>query len=99
MSDSKSTPPTSWDSVKYSIAAGLMVTYLPAFLAAAAYFGSRGAIAVFTIVTVGVVLLRCSGCSQSLFNHGDLWKPWPWRACPTCARPLLQEARSSEDAS
>jgi hypothetical protein len=40
--------------------------------------------------------LRCSNCSLSLFNHGKLWKPWPWRSCPRCARPLTPRARMAE---
>jgi hypothetical protein len=50
----------------------------------------------FLAVTLGIVVLRCSDCSMSLFNHGRLWKPWPWRTCPHCARPLVRVANSDE---
>jgi hypothetical protein len=25
-----------------------------------------------------------------------LWKPWPWRSCPQCARPLVPRARTGD---
>jgi hypothetical protein len=89
-------PPTAWDSLKYTIAASLMIAYLPVFLIASAYFGATGGVMAFLGVTLGIVVLRCSDCSMSLFNHGRLWKPWPWRACPHCARPLVRVANSDE---
>jgi len=91
-------PPTAWDSLKFTIAATLMIAYLPIFLIASAYFGPVGGLVAFLGVMLGVVVLHCSSCSTSLFNHGRLWKPWPWRACPRCARPLVRVASGDEGA-
>jgi hypothetical protein len=96
MSDSAAQAPTSWDSLKFSIAVGLVAAYFPAFFLAEAYFGSTGFITVFIAFVLGALALRCSNCSLSLFNHGELWKPWPWRSCPQCARPLVPRARTGD---
>jgi hypothetical protein len=88
--------PTFLDSLKWWLAVVLILAYLPAFFIAAQYFGARGAIATFLGISTGTMLLRCSSCSQALFDHGALWKPWPWRSCPHCARPLVHQGRNGE---
>jgi hypothetical protein len=94
MLDSDSPPPTVWDSLKFAIAAGLIVTYIPAGLVAFAYFGPTGGIAVFVVIAAATILLRCSNCSWPLFKRRTLWVPWPWRSCPRCARSLLRQMRN-----
>jgi hypothetical protein len=89
-----STKPTRWDTSKYWIAVGTIITYLPAGLVAGKTFGPWGCVAAFLICAAITHLLRCSNCSWLLFKRGDdWWVPWPWRECPRCARPLVQGDR------
>ena len=89
MSATSTSKPTVWDTSKYWIAVGTILTYLPVGLVAIKIFGPRGLISVFLIYSVIIYLLRCSDCSWMLFKRGICYVPWPWRSCPQCARPLV----------
>src|ERR1044072_1246276 len=88
---------TRWDSLKFAIAVGLIVTYFPVLFVALTYWGSITFFAIFSTYALGTLLLRCSSCSWPLFKRGDLWVPWPWRACPQCAHPIVRQAHNDQN--
>jgi hypothetical protein len=92
------TMPSTWDSSKYYIAVGLMVTYFPVAIVVLVFFDEAALFSVVLLYGIASLMLRCSRCSWPLFKRGRWWVPWTWRSCPQCSHPLIVAPHAKSNA-